>query len=128
MRAVFHILATIVVVPYVLLATSFLWLGQLINSGSIVAFFDTLITQFAWVMPWGILGFVLGLLLLAMLGLFLQTRWLAGPLLGLLAGSSLFVILFFDRALDTGKFLFLLPCILVVLFAAWLAFSEWRMI
>lgn len=128
MRALFHVLATIVAVPYVLLATGFLLLGQLINSGSIVAFFDTLITQFAWVMPWGILGFALALLLLATLGLFPQTRWLAGLLLGLLAGSSLLVIVFFDRALDAGKFLFLLPGLLVVFFAAWLAFSEWRLI
>ncbi len=126
MRAVFHVLATIVVVPYVLLATGFLLLGQAINSGSILAFFDTLITQFVWIMPWGILGFVLGLLVLATLGLFPPTRWLAGLLLGLLAGSSLLIILFFDRSLDSGKFLFLLPCLLVVLFATWLAFREWQ--
>lgn len=124
MRALLHIVATIATVPYILLATGFLLLGQLINSGSIIAFFDTLISQFTWVMPWGVIGFALALLLLATLGLFAQTRWLAGLLLCLLAGSSLVIILFFDRAIDMGKLLFLLPCLLVVLFAAWLVRSE----
>ena len=127
MKPYIHLVATIATVPYILLATGFLLLGQLINSGSIIAFLDTLIAQFAWVMPWGLIGFVLALLLLATLGLFSQTRWLAGLLLCLLAGGSLGIILFFYRTIDMGKFLFLLPCLLVVLFAAWLVRSEWRL-
>ena len=127
MRALFHVLATIAVVPYLLLASGFLLLGQAINSGSIFAFFATLIAQFVWIVPWGIIGFAFSVLLLATLGLFPQVRWLAGLLLCLLAAIALFVILFVDRSLELGKFLFLLPCILVVLFAGWLAFSERRM-
>ena len=81
MRSVLHVLATITLAPYFLLAAGFVLLGQAISSGSLWSFLDTLLMQATWLIPWGMIGLAASFLILAALGLHSRSRWIAGVLL-----------------------------------------------
>jgi hypothetical protein len=113
-------------VPYLLLAIAFLLLGQAIGSGGMFAFFGTLLTQFIWIFPWGILGFVAILGSVGALGLSSRFRALGSLCLCLLAAGSLGVIVFITTSkMGMGQLLFLLPCALVLVYSAWAAVVDW---
>ena len=97
MRGALHVLATITLAPYFLLAAGFVLLGQAIGSGSLWSFFDTLLAQATWLIPWGMIGLAAFFLFLAALGLYSRSRWIAGALLfvvslGSIAGAVAFPI------------------------------------
>ena len=118
MRAILHVLATLVLVPYFVLAGGFLILGHAISRGSLWSFLDALLAHAAWLIPWGILGLALALVAVAILGAIARARRLAAAILAMLAGASLAVILTIGRGeIDAGALLFLLPCALVLAFA-----------
>lgn len=126
-RGALHVLATVTLAPYFLLAAGFVLLGQAIGSGSLWSFVDTLLLQATWLIPWGMIGLAAFFIVLAALGLNSRSRWIAGALLCLVALASVAVIVFMDRsALDAGGLLFLSPCIMVVAFGGWLAIVERR--
>ena len=127
MREALHILGLLILIPYLLLAIAFLLLGQVIASKGWLSFFGTLIAQFTWIFPWGILGFVAVIGMVGALGLSAGSR-LAGALcLCLLAASSLGVIVFVTTSsIGLGELTFLLPCILVLVYGAWAAVVDWR--
>jgi hypothetical protein len=125
MRGVLHVLATAVLVPYLVLAAGFVLLGHTIAGGSLLAFFDRLLMHFTWLVPWGIIGFGVVLFALATLGLFARFRVMAGLVLCLTASTSTIIILVLTSAtVGLGEVLFLLPCLAVATFGAWLAVSE----
>lgn len=94
-------------------------------SGSWLRFFDTLITQASWVIPWGAIVFGLFVLSLAILG-FTGMRWLGGIILCALAAISLVVLTVMPTSpIDADTLLVLLPCALVALFGGWIAHTEW---
>jgi hypothetical protein len=81
--------------------------------------------QATWLVPWGIIGFALFILLLAALGLHAACRWIGGLLLCLVACSStLLVVLLTSSTIDVDEILFLLPCIGIAVFGGWLALAE----
>jgi len=126
MRAALHLLATIVLIPYLLLAAAFLLLGSAIATGTLGGFLVALLSFALWLMPWGALGGIAALCGLVALGMIDQTRWFAALLLLALAGACLGVIAFgASGGLDAGVALFLAPCAAVAAFAGWLAFVEW---
>lgn len=120
MRATLHVLAVLVVLPYAALAYAFAVLGQAIASGSLLGIFDTLLTHFVWMIPWGILATAAAIIAIMALGVVPRLRWLGALCVGAIAAVSLAIIVFVGTSpLDGGTLLFLLPCIAVLAFAAW---------
>jgi len=126
MRGALHLLCTIVLLPYLLLAAWFLILGDAIASGSLLSFFGTLLAHALWLMPWGILGFGGGFLILCVIGVSDRLRWLGAVCLFVLAGACLLVIGLVDAVTSFGQALFLLPCLGVLGCGAWLLTEELR--
>ena len=93
MGAALHVLATLVVVPYVILAIGFLLLGHAIASGSLLSFFDRLLNHFLWIVPWGLIGFACAMMLVAIIGVIPGFRRIGALCLFALAGASLAIIL-----------------------------------
>ena len=128
MRAILHLLATLVVLPYVALAGAFVLLGRIIAAGSLPSMILALLEQALWLIPWGLLGVLAVVLVLVALGFSERLRWLGASCLFAIAAACLVVIAWLQSGpIDGGQLLFLLPCFAVAAFAAWLAIVEWRM-
>jgi hypothetical protein len=127
MRAALHLLCTITLLPYLLLAAWFLILGDAIAGGSLASFLATLLSHALWLMPWGLLGIAAGIIGLATLGMIESLRWLGGLCLFALAGACLFIVIAGNpSAIGPGELLFLLPCFAILIFGGWLAVAELR--
>jgi hypothetical protein len=128
MRALLHLLATLVVLPYLALAGAFVLLGRIIAAGSLPSIILALLEQVLWLIPWGLLGVLGVLLVLIALGFSDRLRWLGASCLFAVAAACLILIASLQSGpLDGGQLLFLLPCFAVAAFAAWLALVEWRL-
>ncbi|HET7063915.1 MAG TPA: hypothetical protein VFI49_06520 [Rudaea sp.] len=76
-------------------------------------------------MPWGLLGFTGGIVAIAALGMIEGMRWLGGLCLFVLAGGCLFIVIAGNpSAIGPGELLFLLPCLAIGIFGAWLTIAE----
>ncbi|MEO5671090.1 MAG: hypothetical protein ABIR26_10405 [Ramlibacter sp.] len=127
MHGALHILATIVVLPYVALAIAFALIGQVASSKSLGALLWTLLTQIDWIIPWGILAFVAAIAVIAGLGLMASLRWLGHLSLFVLAFVALLVVVILPgSAIGLGELVFLAPCIAVLVYSAWQAAAGWR--
>src|SRR5207342_3319603 len=93
MRGALHLLCTLVLLPYLLLAAWFLILGDAISGGSLASFLTTLLSHALWLIPWGLLGFTAGIVAVAALGMIEGMRWLGGLCLFVLAGGCLFIVI-----------------------------------
>ena len=120
MRAAFHILAVVVLLPYLVLASGFLILGHAISSSSLVSSIDTLFTHALWVLEWGIYAAVVGIVMLTLLGIVPRYRWLGALCLAVLAAASaLSIAIVPRRTFGLWEWLYLVPCIAVLLFGLW---------
>ena len=127
MRGALHVLGTLVLIPYVALASAFALLGQAIARKSLVGFLDALLSQALWLMPWGLLGIIAVIVIVAGLGLSARLRWLGGVCLCLIAASCIGVLIVLTTSPNgLSELLFLLPCIVVMIYGAWLGVVEWR--
>ena len=111
MRAAAHVLATLVLAPYVALAVGFLLLGHLLSRGSLGGFVLALLDIFIWMVPWGVLALVTVLLLLGALYFSPGTRILASA--GLIGTSfaTLAVLVAVPTGWpDAGQLVFMVPC------------------
>ena len=125
MRAGLHVLATLALLPYVLLATAFVLLEQAIGDGTLSALLATLLAQVLWLVPWGLLGFLIGTALLAALGLHPASRWVGGLVLCVLALAAIAVVTVKPTApVEVEDLIFLLPCLLVAVYGAWTVIAE----
>jgi len=125
MRALLHVLSVLLLVPYLALAILFLLLGHAIAGEGTLGFLGRLLDEFIWMVPWGVLGFALAVLVLLVLGLRVGTLWLAGLLVGLLASAALLVILLFPGGgVDGDQLLFLLPCAIALGLGFWICLAE----
>jgi hypothetical protein len=125
MRAALHLLCTIMLIPYLLLAAWFLILGDAIAGGSLAAFLMTLLSHALWLIPWGLLGLTAGIVAVAALGMIEAARWLGGLCLFVLATGCLFVVIVGNpAAIGPGELLFLMPCIAIGIFGGWLTVAE----
>ena len=124
-RSLLHVLSVLLLLPYLVLAILSVLLGQLIASGGLWAMLDALLTQFIWIVPWGLLGFVVGVLVLIGLGFGARTLWFAALATGLLATASLLVLLLFPgRSVDGDDLLLLLPCVAALGLGFWICLAE----
>jgi hypothetical protein len=127
MREALYLLATLVLLPYVLLATGFILLGHVLLGGTLLSLFDALLAAALWLIPWGLLSFAAAVLALLTLGLSDRLRWLGGLCLSLIAcGCTATILLMSSAPIEPGQLLFMLPCIMIVIFGGWLAYAELR--
>ena len=125
MRGALHVLATLVAVPYLLLASAFLILGQAIGAGSMWDVLDLLLAHALWIIPWGAIGFVVVIATVAVLGAYAPTRTLGGILLAVLAAGALVVLVTLNSGpLEAGQVVFLVPCVASLACGLWLAFGD----
>jgi hypothetical protein len=101
-RSLLHVLSVLLLLPYLVLAIMFVLLGPADRQRWLWAMLDALLTQFIWIVPWGLLGFVVGVLVLIGLGFGARTLWFAALATGLLATASLMVLLLYPATRWTG--------------------------
>lgn len=122
MIAFLHLLATLVLVPYVLLASAFALFSRAIARGTPLGFLDAILTYALWLIPWGALAFIAGTVALAVCGMIERTRRAAGAVLCVLAVASAVAIpTLASSPPDADTVLFLGPCVAVAIFGAWRA-------
>jgi hypothetical protein len=127
MRATMHVVATLMLLPYIALAAGFVLLGQVAAGKSLPSLFATLLAQALWLMPWGLIGLAAVICVVAALGFSVRLRWLGGCCLCAIAAACLIVIIVTPTApMSSGQLLFVAPCGLVLLFGAWLGLAERR--
>jgi hypothetical protein len=122
-----HVVGTLVLVPYLILAAGFLLFGHALAraQGSVWVIFDTLLHQALWIIPLGVIGAAVLVIVLMTLGVFPETRRLGGLCLATLAAGSIVVLVTLDTSsIDAGSLTFLAPCAAVFALGAWLA-SGW---
>src|SRR5262249_21944502 len=125
MRTAVYLLAMLILLPYLALAAGFLALGNAIAGGTLLAFFDALLTTAAWLIPWGLLGFAVAFAALLAAAASERYRRFGAACLCLVALASLAIIVVLASGpLDTGHALFLLPCVLACLGAGWIAATD----
>ena len=106
--------------PYAALAVGFLLLGHAISTGSLGGFLLALLDIFLWMVPWGLLAFVLVLAGVAALGVPARWRRGGGACLALISLGALAVIVGVPSGkLDAAQVLFLVPCIAAGGFGGW---------
>lgn len=120
MTSLLHVLATLTVIPYGALAVLFVLIGRVASTKGLWAVLDAVVQSFNWVMSVGLVAFAVIIATVSVLGCFTQTRLAASIALLALAGISLLVLLFHrDSTVAFGELLFMLPCMIVVLYEAW---------
>jgi len=124
-----HVLAALLLAPYLALAIVFLVFGHATSRGSFLGFLDTLLQHAAWIIPWGILGFGVAMIALATLGIVRETRAFAAALLCALAiASPVILVAVSGSRMDADVIFFLLPCVAVAIFGAWRVKEERRIL
>ena len=127
MHGVLHVLATVVLAPYAGLAAAFVLMGHAIAQGDLWSVFDMALMHAAWIIPWGMLAFALALVAVAVLGAVPRTRAAGAAILAALAAASLVVLVVLGSGpLAVDDIPFLLPAIVVLVYAAWRAVPEQR--
>ena len=122
-----HVLATLLVAPYVALAILFLVIGHVTSRGSLWGFIDALLNHALWIVPWGIIGFAVGVIGISALGIIRETRAFAAALLCALAVAAPAVLVAISGSrLDADAILFLAPCAAVAIFGGWRLREELR--
>ena len=124
MHALIHLLASILVVPYLALAGFFLLIGEVARTKglvALVALLDVSLEHALWILGWGIYLLPLLWLILAASGAVPRFQRAAALVLGLLASGSLVTIVTLESSpIELGHVLFLGPCLGVVAVSIWL--------
>ena len=127
MRPVLHLFSVALVLPILALASAFVILGRAIAAGSSPGVLDQLLDDAVWLIPWGLLGAGATLLIIALGGLFVRTRWLAGPFVAILGiGSTLTVIVLAHAHSDVSfdQVPFFVPGVVASCIGAWFTLTE----
>jgi hypothetical protein len=114
-----HLVATVIVVPYLLLAIAFLIAGQAIASGSLGGILEVVVLYAGWIIPWGALGFIVAIIAVLVLGIRAPTRHWGSACVAALGVMSILTLVFLGSgSIGAGEWLFLAPCIAASAFAA----------
>ena len=127
MRPLLHLLSVALVLPGFVLALAFGILGHAIAAGSLWGFFDQLLTDAVWLVPWGILAIGAAWLIVAIGGMFAGTRWLAGlcvAVVGVGSTALMLVLTIGHSNFDAGQLPFYVPGLVAACIGAWLALTE----
>lgn len=121
MHLILHIIGTLVVLPYLLLAVAFLLIGDVVRTRGLFEIVNVVANHANWILRWGIYGLPVMMLALLVAGLIPSWQRGSAAVLFLIALASLGVIgLLHSGRLEFGHIVFLLPCAAVVAVSAWL--------
>ncbi len=127
LRPLLHLISVILVLPVLALASVFAILGRAIATGSLLSVFDQLLVDAAWLIAWGLLAACTALFLVALGGLFVRVRWLAGLCVAILGiGSTVIVLVLTVGNSDPslGQLPFFVPGVVAASIGAWLTTTE----
>ncbi len=124
MLGLLHAIATLVALPYALLAAAFLLVGQAARARGLVGVVDVLLHHADWFVRWGIYVLPVLYLALAVAGFSPGLRRTGAVFLLVLSTGSLLLIWLLPTSgkTDLGQWVFLLPCVAVIGVSAWLVF------
>lgn len=121
MHAILHIVGTLVVLPYLLLAAAFLLIGDIAQTRGLFAAIDTVANHANWILRWGIYGLPVLTVALLVAGVLPSFQRGSAAVLFLVALGSLGIICTLHSGrLELGQIVFLLPCVAVLAMSAWL--------
>ena len=129
MRSLLHLLSVILVLPSVALASAFIILGRAIATQTLFGVIGQLLSDALWLIPWGLLAGFATVLLIAVGGLFVQTRRIAGLCVAILGiGSTVISIatIVSHSTITTGQLLFFVPAVAASCIGIWLAHFDHR--
>jgi hypothetical protein len=124
MRPLLHLLSVVFVLPGALLAAAFIILGRAIATQSLLGILGQLLSDALWIVPWGALGGLAAILLVAIGGFFARTRRMAGLCVATVGVGSAAVVLFLTIRYSTftpDQLTFFVPGILASCIGLWLA-------
>ena len=125
MKPALHMLSIVLTLPRAALAFAFIVLDRAIATQSLLGLLGQLLADAAWIIPWGALGIGAGVLLIALGGLFVQIRWLAGLSVAIVALASAVALLTLghsDPSLDDVPFF--VPGLVAACIGLWFALTE----
>jgi hypothetical protein len=126
MRALLHVVSIILLSPSLVFAIAFVWISHATAQKSLIDFFLQLLEDTSILMTWGLLVFVISLVLIAGAGFSARFRWLAGLVVALLAIiSAVLLVSLGSSPVTSSNVLFFVPGFLSLCIGAWLAFTEW---
>ena len=126
MKPLLHLLSIVLVLPSVALASAFAILSHAIATGSLLGFLGDLLAVALWLVPWGLLAVLGGLLGLVLGGLSVRFRWFAALCVAILAiGSSVVVFTLTAHAgFSPEQLWFFVPAIISASVGLWLSVTE----
>ena len=127
MRGLLHLLSVVLVLPSVALALAFILLGRAIAARSLLGMMLQVLSDAVWIVPWGLLGAALAVLLLVVGGFVAATRRLAGLCVAILGIGSVAIVLGLTIAHSNaswGQLPFHLPAVIASCIGLWLAKPE----
>lgn len=125
LRCALHLLSIVLLLPGLLFAAGVLVLGRAIAQSTLWGFLGSLLVDALWILPWGLLGGIVLLAVLAGLGFSARWRWIAAAVVALLALAST-TILFASGAWprDAGELVFYVPGLAALGIGTWLVAVE----
>lgn len=126
MRPLLYLVSLILVLPGVALASAFVFLGQAMATHSLLGFLGQLLDLFLWLIPWGAVALLAGLMALVLGGFSARFRWLAALCVLLLAVSSSAVtlVLTAHAGFSADQLWFFVPAAIAATVTTWLAILE----
>ena len=124
MRSLLHLLSVILVLPSVALASAFIILGRAIATQTLFGVIGQLLSDALWLIPWGLLAGFAVVLLIAVGGLFVQTRRIAGLCVAILGVGSMVIsiaMIVSHSTITTGQLRFFVPAVVASCIGIWLA-------
>jgi hypothetical protein len=125
-RAALHVLSVVLLLPSLIFASAFLFLGHAIAQQSLLGFFLQLLADASWLVSWGLLAAGAIAVLIVAGGFSIRFRWLASLMIALLAlVSGLLVAGLSSSPVTLNNALFFLPGLVSLCIGGWLAVNEW---
>ncbi|MCT0224866.1 hypothetical protein [Synechococcus sp. CS-1328] len=121
MKALLHVIGSVVVVPYVALALFFLAVGEAARTKGLFALFDIAWRNLDWFVGWGLYAVPVLWICLVATGFVPELQRASSLCLCLLAVTSFLVVVILPATkAGVGELIFLLPCVAVAVTSAWL--------
>lgn len=127
MRPLLHLLSIVLVLPSVMLAAAFVILGRAIATQSLLGILGQLLADALWIVPWGALGAVASILLIATGGFFARTRRVAGLCVAVLGIGSIVIVVTMIMShshVSLGDLPFFTPGIVATCIGVWLGAND----
>ena len=125
MRVLLHLVSIVLLLPSLVFAIAFVWISHATAQKSLIDFFLQLLEDASILVTWGLLVFVISLVLIAGAGFSARFRWLAGLLVALLAiTSAVLLVSLGSSPVTSSNALFFLPGSVSLCIGAWLAVTE----